>query len=67
MSEDVDFLLRVGVKALIYELTATNQRALNSVFSVSSYILLLRSLVVGTFSVDYLRLDKDYRPFSSIL
>ena len=40
--EDVDSLLRVGVNALIYELTAANQRVSNSVFSVSSYILVLR-------------------------
>ena len=41
-SEDVDSLLRVGVKAFICELTAANQRVSNSIFSVSSYILVLR-------------------------
>ena len=37
-TEDVDSLLRFGVKAFICELTKENQRVSNSVFSVSSYI-----------------------------
>ena len=42
-SEYVDSLLKVGVKAFIWELTAANRRVSNAVFSVSSYILVLRS------------------------
>ena len=40
--KDIDSLLRVRVKPFIWELTAANQRVSNSVFSVSSYILVLR-------------------------
>ena len=35
--------LTVGVNALVCMLPGVNQRVLNSVFSVSSYILVLRS------------------------
>ena len=43
-TEDVDSLLRFGVKAFICELTKENQRVSNSVFSVSSYIRYKRLL-----------------------
>ena len=41
-------MLRVGVKALVCQLPSVNQRALNTVFSVSSYILVLRFCVLRT-------------------
>ena len=40
--KDVDSLPIVGVKVLICEFTAANQRVLSSVFFVTSYILVLR-------------------------
>ena len=46
MSEYIDSLLRVGVKAFIWELTAANQRVSNAVFSFSSPFLVLRFCIV---------------------
>ena len=66
--EDVDSLHRVGVKALIYELTAANQRLSSSEFSVSSYILVLRYIMVyGTVCPFYMETFQFSGAWSHVL